>query len=159
MATEQVWDLSGFQVEDIVRMAIAVEQGGFDFYGRIMEGSDNKRVNNELRFLRDEEARHREFFQARLAAMGAAADKKLGPKVQKLLDTQFIEPIQELYRSGKIENNAQALGFGMTIEQKTVDFYSALRDSQTDQEFRAELELIIEEERKHRRKLNLILAY
>jgi rubrerythrin len=47
----------------------------------------------------------------------------------------------------------------MDIEQKTVDFYTALKEKQNDPAFGKDLDVIIDEERKHKQKLNLILAY
>ncbi len=159
MASGPGWDLSRFQVEEIYRVAVSVEQGGFDFYNRIVETSDNSRVKNEMRFLRDEEARHKAFFQRQLAAKGAAEAGTVSPDLQKLLESEFLHPMEELYRSRRIEKNTEALRFGMDIEQKTVDFYTALRERQTDQAFREDLDLVIDEERKHKQKINILLAY
>jgi rubrerythrin len=158
MASKTAWDLSKYQAEDIYRMAITVEQGGFDFYNKIIEGSDNQRVKNELAFLRDEEARHKAFFQNQLAGKGST-EKKISPELQKLLEAEFLRPLDELYKSKKIGSNAEALRFGMDIEQKTVDFYIALREKRADPAFRKDLDVIIDEERKHKQKLNIILAY
>jgi rubrerythrin len=159
MAAAKGWDLSKFQAEDIYRMAITIEQGGFDFYNKIIDASDNQRVKNEMRFLRDEEGRHKAFFLKQLTDKGAAADKKIDPGLQKLLDSEFLTPLEDLYKGKKVGNNAEALRFGMDIEQKTVDFYSALKDRQTDAAFGKDLDVIIDEERKHKQKLNIILAY
>lgn len=159
MAAAKSWDLSKFQAEDIYRMAITIEQGGFDFYNRIIDGSDDQRVKNEMKFLRDEEARHKAFFQKQLAGKGASEEKKIDPALQKLLESEFLKPLDDLYSSKKIGSNAEALRFGMDIEQKTVDFYSALKDKQGDAAFGKDLEVIIDEERKHKQKLNIILSY
>jgi rubrerythrin len=148
MASKTAWDLSEYQAEDI----------GFDFYNRIIEGSDNQRVKNEMAFLRDEEARHKAFFQKQLAGKGST-EKKISPELQKLLDAEFLKPMDELYRTKRIGSNAEALRFGMDIEQKTVDFYTALKEKQNDPAFGKDLDVIIDEERKHKQKLNLILAY
>jgi rubrerythrin len=158
MASEKAWDLSKYQPEDIYRMAITVEQGGFDYYNKIIESTDNKRVKNEMAFLRDEEARHKAFFQKQLAGKGSG-EKKITAELQKLLEAEFLKPMDEMYKSKKIGSNADALRFGMDIEQKTVDFYTALKQKQNDPEFGKDLDVIIDEERKHKQKLNIILAY
>ena len=45
------------------RVAVLIEQGGYDFYAQIGDRSESPRVKNEVVFLRDEEARHKAFFQ------------------------------------------------------------------------------------------------
>lgn len=159
MASGPDWVLSMFEVEDIYRMAIAVEQSGFDFYSRIVETSNNQRVKNELKFLRDEEVRHKAFFEKQLAAKAAVEDKPVSIDLRKLLETEFLEPMENLYRRKKVKNNVEALRFGMDLEQKTVDFYLALRARQNDEAFRKDLEIIIDEERRHKQKLSILLAH
>lgn len=153
------WDLSRFQAEDLYRMAITVEQGGFDFYDKVIERTEKPRVKNELRYLRDEEGRHKAFFQKQLAGTGAAGEKTIDPALRKLLETEFLKPMEDLFASTTMDSNAEALRFGVVIEQKTVDFYNALKRGQSDAAFLEDLEVIIEEERKHKQKLNIILAY
>jgi rubrerythrin len=159
MAAESSWNLTSFQVHDIYRMAVAIEQGGQEFYLRVIDSTDSQRIKNELRFLGDEEARHKAFFEKQLLDRGVAVDEPLSPKLGKLLEEQFLEPAEALYRSKKIASNAEALRFGMEIEQKTIDFYTALLEKQQEAEVRKDLETIIGEERKHKQKLNIILAY
>ena len=159
MAAAKSWDLSEFQAEDIYRMAITIEQGGFDFYNKIIDASDNQRVKNEIKFLRDEEARHKAFFQKQLTGKGDSGEKKIDPGLQKLLESEFLQPLDDLYKQKKVGSNAEALRFGMDIEQKTVDFYTALKGKQKDASFGKDLDVIIDEERKHKQKLNIILSY
>jgi len=151
-------DLSKFQIEEVYQFAAEIEQGGFDFYGRLIEASDNTRVKNELKFLRDEEAQHKAFFLGELKKKGKAAGK-LGAGLEELLQRQFIRPLEEFYQAGKITKTVEALRFGMQVEQKTIDFYGELDKLAQDAGFRRELAAIIAEEKKHKQKLNLILAY
>lgn len=151
-------DLSKFQIEEVYQFAAEIEQGGFDFYGRLIEASDNTRVKNELKFLRDEEAEHKAFFLGELKKKGKAAGK-LGAGLEELLQKEFIRPLEEFYRAGKITKTVEALRFGMQVEQKTIDFYGDLDRQAQDAGFRRELAAIIAEEKKHKQKLNLILAY
>jgi rubrerythrin len=158
VASGSSWDLSKYQVEDVYRMAITVEQGGYDYYNKIIEAADNPRVRNEMTFLRDEEARHKAFFQKKLSSAGAGSGT-VSAELQKLLDAEFVKPMDAMYRSRKVGSNAEALRFGIEIEQKTIDFYTALKSRQADPAFGKDLDVIIEEERKHKQKLNIILAY
>jgi rubrerythrin len=151
-------DLSKFPIEEVYRFAVDIEQGGFDFYEKLIQASDNTRVKNELKFLRDEEARHKAFFQGELAKKGRA-EAALGPGLAGLLQEEFIRPMEEFYRSAKVSSTSEALRFGIALEQKTIDFYGELRKQSKDRAFLKDLDEIVAEEKRHKRKLNIILAY
>ena len=158
------WDLSKFAIEDVFQMAVAVEQGGYDFYQKIIDQTDNPRVKNEMKYLRDEEAKHKAFFAKNLEAkqsssVSKGAPKKMSPAVKSLLEKEFLAPMEEMYKSKKIAKNDEALRFGMRLEQKTIDFYEGLKKTQSDPAFLKDLGTVIDEEKKHKAALNLILAY
>ena len=160
----EAWDLSKFAIEDVFQMAVAVEQGGYDFYQKIIDQTDNPRVKNEMKYLRDEEAKHKAFFEKNLEAKQGSSvskgpSKKMSTAVKSLLEKEFLAPMEEMYRSKKIAKNDEALRFGMRLEQKTIDLYEGLKKTQSDPAFLADLGTIIEEEKKHKATLNLILAY
>jgi rubrerythrin len=151
-------DLGRTSIEELFQFAATIEQGGLEFYSRLIQASENKRVNNELSFLRDEEARHRTFFLSELKKKGKT-EVALSPALSSALEEQFIRPLEEFYRSQKIGDNVAALRFGMTVEQKTIDFYGDLRRQSRDPGFLKDLDVIVEQEKKHKQKLNLLLAY
>jgi rubrerythrin len=151
-------DLGKTSIEELFQFAATIEQGGFDFYSRLIQASDNKRVNNELKFLRDEEAQHRTFFLGELKKKGKS-EVAIGPALNAVLEAEFLKPLEEFYQSKQISNNQEALRFGMTVEQKTIDFYGDLRRQSRDPGFLKDLDVIVEQEKKHKQKLNIILAY
>jgi rubrerythrin len=151
-------DLSRFPIEEVYQLAVAIEQGGFDFYEKLIQASDNTRVKNELKFLRDEEARHKAFFQGELAKKGKA-EAAPGPELAAALEREFLRPMEEFYRGAKVGNTREALRFGLELEQKTIDFYGDLRRQAGDPAFLKGLDEIVAEEKKHKQKLNIILAY
>ncbi len=151
-------DLGKTSIEELFQFAATIEQGGFDFYSRLIQASDNKRVNNELKFLRDEEAQHKTFFLSELKKKGKS-EVAISPALNAVLEAEFLRPLQEFYQSQKISNNPEALRFGMTVEQKTIDFYGDLRRQARDPGFLKDLDVIVEQEKKHKQKLNIILAY
>jgi rubrerythrin len=154
----ETWDLSKFAIEDVFQMAMAVEQGGYDFYQKIIDQTDNPRVKNEMKYLRDEEAKHKAFFEKNLKAKQGSS-KKMGTDVKSLLEKEFLAPMEEMYRSKKIAKNDEALRFGIKLEQKTIDLYEGIKKTQGDPAFLADLGTVIEEEKKHKATLNLVLAY
>jgi rubrerythrin len=151
-------DLSTHRIEEIYQFAAMIEQGGFDFYEKLIAACDNIRVKNELKFLRDEEAHHKAFFQGELRKK-ASGEVALGPGLAAVMTAEFVAPMDEFYKAGKITRIAEALRFGQAVEQKTIDFYSDLRRQSKDAGFLKDLDAIIEEEKKHKQKLTLILAY
>ena len=151
-------DLSKFRIDEVYQFAVAIEQGGFDFYEKLIQASDNTRVKNELKFLRDEEAQHKAFFQGELRKQGQG-EAALGPGLDKVLQEEFVRPMEEFYRGAKVGKTAEALRFGIAVEQKTIDFYGDLRKQSQDEAFLKDLDAIIAEEKKHKQKLNIILAY
>jgi rubrerythrin len=151
-------DLSKFKIEEMYQFAVTVEQGGYDFYGKLIDACDNTRVKNELKFLRNEEALHKAFFLGELKKKGKD-EVALGPGLKGVLDAEFVRPMDEFYKAKKISRTDEALRFGAELEQKTIDFYTGLRKQTGDAAFLKDLDAIIEEEKKHKQKLNIILAY
>jgi rubrerythrin len=151
-------DLSKFPIEEVYRFAADIEQGGYDFYEKLIQASDNTRVKNELKFLRDEEAKHRAFFQGELRKKGKS-EAALGPGLAGVLQEEFVRPMEEFYRAAKVQNIAEALRFGIALEQKTIDFYGDLRRQSREPGFLQDLDAVVAEEKKHKQKLNIILAY
>jgi rubrerythrin len=83
----------------------------------------------------------------------------LGAGLAGVLQEEFVRPMEEFYRGAKVGKTAEALRFGIAVEQKTIDFYGDLRKQSKDDAFLKDLEAIIAEEKKHKQKLNIILAY
>ncbi len=152
------WDLSKFKLEDVFQLAVSVEQGGYDFYQKLIDQSDSQRAKNEMKYLRDEEAKHKAFFEKQFKAKQSSS-KKMSTDVKSLLEKEFLAPMEEMYKSKKIAKNDEALRFGMKLEQKTIDLYEGMKKTQGDPAFLADLGTVIEEEKKHKATLNLILAY
>jgi rubrerythrin len=154
----RAWSLVDVPTDDLFEMAAMVEQGGFDFYARLTARSIDPRTRNELRFLRDEEAVHKAWFLEQLRARGGAPRGAVHPSLQQGLDDEFLAPLEELFNAGAVVDNEKALRIGSELEQRSIDFYAAMR-AVVDPGQRAELSRIISDEEGHRRKLDLIRSY
>jgi rubrerythrin len=152
-------NLAKFALDDLFRLAVTIEQGGYDFYSHIMDDVRNPRIKNEIRFLRDEEAKHRIFFQEQLNKRGKPAAGAFSAELNAILEKEFLTPMEEIYRTKNSENNQDALRFGIELEQKSIDFYTAMRQGQTNVDLLADLDIIILEERAHKRKLSILTSY
>jgi rubrerythrin len=152
------WDLGASGAEDVFQMAAIVEQGGYDFYERLRARAADPRVKKELEFLRDEEAAHKTFFLEQLRLSGRTPRGAVGPGLQAILDREFIQPLQGMFSSADIDDNFKTLGFGMALEQKSIDLYKKMTTVVGDEQ-RPGLERIIAEEEGHRRRLQLMRAH
>ncbi len=157
MANE--WNLAEFKLEDLLQMAVLIEQKGYDFYSAVIEKSPERRVKNEIRFLREEEARHKTLFQEMLKKKGKSASGKLSAALEALLRSEFTSPFDELISSKKIESSEDALKFGVSMEQKILDFYAVLRDLPGASPLAADLATVNAEDQAHVDKLNGMLSY
>lgn len=151
-------DLSKFRIEEAYQFAAKIEQGGFDFYGRLIDAAANQRVKNELKALQDDEAKHKAFFLGELRKKGGA-EVSLSPGLEAFIQGEFVKPMEEFYAKGTVATNDQALAFGASVEQKTIDFYGDLRKQSTDPAFQKDLDAIIAEEKRHKHRLEVIRAF
>ncbi len=151
------WNLARFKLEDLYQLAYAVERKGYEFYGKLIDATDNDQVKNEMRFLRDEEETHQAFFAAELSKRGKGPGSP-GPELDSLLEKEFLGPLQKQLRDKTIAGFKEALHFGMELEQKSIDFYNALKAAHAAT-VAGDLDTIIAQEEKHKRKLKIILAY
>jgi rubrerythrin len=153
------WNLAEFKVEDLLQMAVLMQQKGYDFYSAVIEKSPERRVKNEIRFLREEEARHKVLFQEMLKKKGKSASGRLSAALDALLRREFTNPLEELISSKKIESSEEALKFGVAMEQKVVDFYAVLKDLPGASPLAADLATVSTEDQAHVSKLNAMLSY
>jgi rubrerythrin len=157
MAVE--WNLADFRIEDLLSMAVAMEQKGYDFYSAVIEKNPERRVKNEIRFLREQEARHKSLFHDMLKKIGKSASGTVGGALDAILQREIIRPLEDLLSSKKIESNSDALSFGAAMEQKSIDFYTGLAALPGAALLAPDIAAIITEEESHKRKLNVMLAY
>jgi rubrerythrin len=153
----KAWNLARFNLDDLYQLALALEKKGYEFYGKLVDGSEGEQVQNELAYLRDEEAAHQAFFEGELAKKG----KKPGapsPELDALLAREFLDPLQAQLGGQKVVSFKDALRFGMDLEQKTIDFYNALKAAHSPG-VAGDLDAVIAQEEQHKRKLKVILAY
>jgi rubrerythrin len=151
------WRLGQSSVEEVFEMAALVEQGGYEFYERLIAGASSRRVQAELGFLRDEEAAHKAFFLEQLRLLGRTARGTVGPELNAVLQLEFFQPLQELFSSSAPDDNFKALGFGMALEQKSIDLYGEMKAVVSETQ-KAGLDRIIAEEEGHLRKLQFLRA-
>ena len=152
------WNLADAKADDLFEAAAAIEQGGIDFYERLRSGQADPRVRKEFEFLRNEEARHKELFLSFIRARPAGARADPPTRLQALVQQEFIYPLQKLFLSSRIETNRETIVFGQELEKKSVSFYRTVLPL-VDENKRADVERILEEEQRHLEQLQLMSAY
>jgi rubrerythrin len=158
-STASELDFGDQSVEDMYLVAVHIEQGGYNFYSQIIERSENPRIKNEVIFLRDEEAKHKAFFQNQLSSRGLAASAELREELKSWLDREFVKPVKQVLNSRDITKNEDALQLGVRLEWKTIELYETLKAQISEMSAREDLQAIIDEEYRHKEKLNLLLAH
>ncbi len=153
------WDLTGFKVEELLAMAVVLEQKGYDFYSAFIEKSPERRVKNEVRFLREEEARHKALFQEMLKKKGKSVSSKPGAGLEKMLQHDIVVPLEQLLASDAISSSHDALSFGAAMEKKSIDLYKALSALPGAEPIARDIMAIIAEEEGHIHKLSEMMAF
>ena len=153
------WNVKDFSVEDLLSLAAEMEQKGYDFYTEVIEKSPERRVKNEIRFLREEEARHKVVFLDMLKKKGKSPSAKLSGALNEILQREIIAPLAALHASKKIGSNSDALNFGVAMERTSIDFYKALAALPGASALAADIAAVIAEEEGHLRKLSVMMAY
>ena len=153
------WSLGDYPAEDLFEMAATVEQGGFDFYARLIARTSDPEVMRELKDLRDEEARHKSFFLQLLRDRGLTPKGPVSPGLKAILDREFIQPTVRAYATGTASDRNRVLEFAVGLEEKSIAFYKALQSSCTGPGQHDEISRIMADEKKHKSKLVDLLAH
>jgi rubrerythrin len=149
------WDFRNVRVEDLLEMAAIVEQSGFDFYARLSARTDELKVRNELKFLRDEEALHKAWFLEQLRQQGSVPQGFITPALQGTLEREFIEPVDQMFASSDVRDIEKTLKLGAALEQKSIELYDRMRPAVSGPQ-RTALDRIIAQEEEHRRRLQIL---
>ena len=152
-------DIKDFDIAEAYKLAISVEEEGYKFYDDIVRNTENVRVKNELAYLRDEEQKHKAFFQKCMKNEKAPAETVANKGLRAWIDTEVLSPVREFYKTSSPSNNNEALRVGAVVEKKTIAFFEALKKRVTDSAVLKDLDAIIEEEIKHLKRINILLAY
>jgi rubrerythrin len=150
-----------FSLKDIIDIAVQVEQNGERVYRSAAEKIENPSLRSLLRWLADEEVKHKEWFAAlkdKIADTGehpeqekfgrALLQNAVGTHSLALEDADFsaIEQVQDL------------INLVMEFENDTVLFYKMLQPLIDDQESLDQLHAIIKEEEDHALRLKEVLS-
>ena len=126
-------------------IAIEMEIEGATLYQKLAENADNEGLIRIFTLLRDDEKRHKEFFEG------------MKNKAIVHVDASFVESseVEELVNSlnednfSHLANQIEAYENALNVELKSIQFYTEQRAKLTDDEEKKVLDIIIKEERRH----------
>lgn len=141
-----------FDEFEAYRVACKIEEDGLRFYEKLASKIKNSGVVQALEFLIGEERKHLRLFEDSLSRL--RDDKEDTAEDNDLLasmDFGIFQPYQSIAELENImEDTSRALRLGIAIEDKSIKFYQACRQGVSTDDAKAELELIIGEEKKHK---------
>ena len=150
-----------FTAEEILDMAIRIEQNGERTYRDAIEKAANPTIASLLGWMADEEKQHADFFQKMKeniepSAGNPVADAFCHEILDKLMGNQSFS-LEEVDFS-EIEQVKDLIGVFIEFEEETVLFYQMLESFLQDDSVLRELGQVIKEENRHIRKLKDFLV-
>ncbi len=143
---------------EIYRLAVKLEEESYRFYEELLNATPDRGIQNEVRFLRDEEVQHKAFFEELLQAAGPADEAPRGLDLKKA-EQEFLLPMKQQRDAKTLASRSEALRLGSQFERGAIQFYEQIKKGETDAEVIRGLDDVLEEEKRHLKKLNVILAY
>ncbi len=150
-----------FTMADIREIAVQIERNGEDAYRKAAESVNDSALSEIFKWMAEEEKVHRAFFSTIESSEPVSEEQReLEVMGRQLLQEMVADQTFSLDREMLLETDdfIQALSQAQTLEQDTIMFYEFLLNLVSDDETREQLELVIEEEKRHIDQLELMKA-
>lgn len=152
-----------FRVDEVLDMAVQIEQQGLAFYQACKEEELGPEVEKVLDFLIIQEERHvRIFTRMKADHEEYRLPESYAGEMSSYLDAfvkekVFQKPEKASGEAKKISGPLQAVDWGVSFERRSIEFYRSIRDMvrETEQET---MDTIIAEEQNHIRRLSQLAA-
>jgi len=145
-----------FTLTDIIEIAVQIEKNGESTYRRAQRKTSDPSLADLLGLLADEELEHQRWFAELKGRVGTkAVDKNLEAMGRELFQNILGEKAFSLDEVdlSQVSDIQTIMRVSAEFEQDTVVFYEMLEPFVEDAQSRDDLRLIIEEEKRHLRKL------
>jgi rubrerythrin len=152
-------ELSDLDLAEAYSLAIAAEEEGYNFYNKIIEKTESVRAKNELAYLRDEEKKHKEIFEKLLQDSGQEFVKNEESDLSCWVEAEIVGPMKEALEKNLPETSHEALKVGVILEDKSIDMFERMKGIAKDKESVKAIKNVLKEEKKHKKRLNIIMAY
>lgn len=142
---------------EVLQFAIKIEENGWNFYNKVAEANEDKKIKDLFTFLADEEVKHKETFEAMLPEIENYEPREVYPPeyfayLRAYADNIIFKKGEEKELSSDLEP-VSAIDFGMIIEVDSIAYYNEVKNFVSLQQQSA-IDKIIEEEKKHFLKLS-----
>lgn len=151
--------ITGFNEFEVYRIAIAIEEDGVQFYGKLSQATSKSKVKETLEFLKKEEMRHASIFEQLLQEMrDRGEDRAEDNDILNSIDFGIFKPYQSLQElQSVLTDTPKAIKLGLIIEKKSIVFYQACKKRISSKKVADELKVIIKEEQQHKAILERML--
>ena len=148
-----------FNEREAYAIACKVEKDGIWFYGQLLEVIADTETKMIIEHLINDERKHLAFFAERLAHLQTEEEEGFEEdNLLKDIDFGMFQPYQNMENIGEIVDDLKkALRLGITVENKSIQFYETCKEQVSDAGTQEELEHIVKEEAKHKATLEHIL--
>ncbi len=150
-----------FTSADIREIAVQIEKNGEAAYRKAAEMVKDSSVSEIFIWMAEEERVHRSFFKSiESSELITEEQRELEEMGRQLLQEMIADQTFSMDREILVETDdfAEALSQAQTFEKDTIMFYDFLLNLVSDDETRQQLELVIEEEKRHIEQLELMKA-
>ncbi len=150
-----------FTLADIREIAVQIEKNGEAAYRKAAEMVKDSAVSEIFLWMAEEERVHRSFFKSiESSELITEEQRELEEMGRQLLQEMVADQTFSMDRKMLVETDdfAEALSQAQTLEKDTIMFYEFLLNLVSDDETRQQLELVIEEEKRHIEQLELMKA-
>lgn len=151
-----------FSAEEVLDMAIRIEENGERFYADAARMSKKDDVRELLNSLAQEEHKHKKYFVELKASVEKAPlsfdpfTEDVSLYIKALADSEvFTNPSEERKFAKELKGEAPLLDFAIEREKDSLLFYYEIAKTVREKEGKI-IEMIIEEEKTHLRKLSAL---
>lgn len=152
-----------FSIEEIVEMAVKIEEDGAAFYKTLAELSKNKSAKEIFGYLQGEEKEHAAAFQSIYKEMTQKNFIKAFPNEEAniylhlLVEMRLFKNQKEAEDTArKMRSEQEAIDVALNVEKDTILFYYEIIDG-VDEEAKEVVKKLIEQEKNHIRRLTTFL--
>jgi rubrerythrin len=157
----------GFNASEIFQIAIDIEENGKRFYEKAMDLVDSPDVKALLASLAQDEAEHLKTFTELKARLPQAASEdtmwdpahEMNKYLKMMADMNIFRSDLNVEKElSRVKNPEDVLRLGMDFEKDSIIFFLTMQDETQENKGRELIAQLIDEERKHLKKLSLELG-
>ncbi len=150
--------MATFDVRDIFTIAMKIEENGQAFYAEMAQRQSADELRGFFAFLADEEARHQKAFAGMLANLSAHQPVESAPTeyfdyLQAYVDVSIFRPDLSQEELEALRDLPSAINYSLSRESDSILYYHEIKGFLPESDY-AQIEKIIEEERRHYVKLS-----